>query len=73
MIKERKTKTMTFRLTEEEFEWLDKASYSMGSTPSKLVRQLIQVMINAQKAADNAKASMSPEAIMPSDLKSKQP
>lgn len=55
MIKEKKTKTMTFRLTEEEFRFLEKASYNMGSTPSRLVRQLIQVMINAQKAADRSK------------------
>lgn len=57
MIKERKTKTMTFRLTEEEYEFLEKASYAMGSTPSKFVRQLIQVTINAQKAAELNKAT----------------
>lgn len=52
MIKDKKDKTMTFRLSQEDFEWLEKASYSMGSTPSKFVRQLIQMSINAQKAAE---------------------
>lgn len=52
MIKDKKDKTMTFRLTQEEYEWLEKASFTMGTTPSKLVRQLIQMSINAQKAAE---------------------
>ena len=52
MIKDKKDKTMTFRLTQEEYGWLEKASFTMGSTPSKFVRQLIQMSINAQKAAD---------------------
>lgn len=56
MIKDKKEKTMTFRLTNEEYEWLEKASYSMGSTPSKFVRQLINMSINAQKAAEEVQA-----------------
>ena len=52
MIKDKKEKTMTFRLSLEDYDWLVKASYSMGSTPSKFVRQLIQMSINATKAAE---------------------
>lgn len=51
MIKEKKEKVMTFRLSLEDYEWLEKASYAMGSTPSKFVRQLIQMSINASKSA----------------------
>lgn len=54
VIKDKKDKTMTFRLTQEEYSWLEKASYTMGSTPSKFVRQLIQMSINAQKASEEA-------------------
>lgn len=54
MIKEKKNRTLTFRLTDEEYQWLEKASFTMGSTPSKFVRQLIQMSINAQKASEEA-------------------
>ncbi len=52
MIKDKKEKSMTFRLSEEDYEWLQKAAYAMGSTPSKFVRQMIQMSINASKAAE---------------------
>lgn len=48
---------MTLRLSSEDYEWLQKASFTMGSTPSKLVRQLIQMAINGQKAAEQYLAS----------------
>lgn len=65
MIKDKKDKTMTFRLSSEDYEWLEKASFSMGSTPSKFVRQLIQMSINAQKAADQALAAAKNEMKLP--------
>lgn len=49
---ENKTKTIQVRLTETDHEWLTKAAYSMGTNPSALVRQLVQMSINAVKAAD---------------------
>lgn len=66
MIKDKKDKTMTFRLTSEEYSWLEKAAYSMGSTPSKFVRQLIQMSINATKQAEkeNQKRVIQSKALM---------
>lgn len=51
MISEKKDRSMTFRLSSEDYGWLEKAAYNMGTTPSKLVRQMIQISINASKAA----------------------
>lgn len=47
-----KTKILQVRLTQEDFEYLKKASFTMGTNPSKLVRQLIQMSINAVKMAE---------------------
>lgn len=47
MLKDKKEKTLTFRLTEKEYEYLTKSAFTMGQTPSKFVRQLIQMAINA--------------------------
>lgn len=55
MIKENKTKTLTFRLTEGEFSYLEKSAFVMGTTPSKLIRQLIQMSINAAIQNENTK------------------
>lgn len=52
MVKDKKDKSMTFRLSTEDYQWLEKVAFTMGTTPSKLVRQLIQVSINAQKMAE---------------------
>lgn len=51
---ERKTKTVQVRLTATDFEWLNKAAYSMGTSASALVRQLVQMSINAVKMSDKA-------------------
>lgn len=51
MIKDKKTKTMTFRLTEEEYSYLEQSAYLMGTSASKFVRQLIQMAINTTKLA----------------------
>lgn len=55
MIKENKTKTLTFRLTEGEYSYLEKSAFVMGTTPSKLIRQLIQMSINAAIQNENTK------------------
>lgn len=49
---ENKTKTIQVRLTETDFEWLTKAAYAMGTNTSALVRQLVQISINAAKASE---------------------
>lgn len=49
---ERKNKVVQVRLTDTDYEWLTKAAYSMGTTPSALVRQLVQMSINAVKMSD---------------------
>ena len=46
-----KTKTIQVRITEEDYEYLAESAYMMGTNPSRLVRQLIQMSINAAKVA----------------------
>ena len=58
MIQDKKERSMTFRLSVDDYKWLEKASYSMGSTPSKFVRQLIQMAINASKQAEEDKEKL---------------
>lgn len=50
--KQNKTKVLQVRLTQEDFDYLVKASYAMGTDASKLVRQLVQMSINAVKTAE---------------------
>lgn len=54
MTKVNKVKTIQVRLTESDYAYLQKASYAMGTNPSALVRQLIQMSINAVKASEKA-------------------
>lgn len=54
-IKENKTKTIQVRLTETDYEYLKQAAYAMGTDASKLVRQLVQMSINAAKEAERLK------------------
>lgn len=71
MVQDKKDKSMTFRLTQEEYQWLEKASFTMGTTPSKLVRQMIQISINAQKAAEmKAKEITDSMVLKPEEAKS---
>lgn len=46
-----KTKTIQVRLTQEDYDYLSDSAYAMGTNPSRLVRQLIQMSINAAKMA----------------------
>lgn len=50
-----KTKTIQVRLTQEDYDYLSDSAYMMGTNPSRLVRQLIQMSINAAKAARKVK------------------
>lgn len=67
MIKSPKTHTMTFRLTEEEYNYLSESAELMGTTASKFVRQLIQMAINttriAAKKAEEAAAEVKKNAV----------
>lgn len=47
-----KTKTLQVRLTNEDYELLKKSAFILGTTPSKLVRQFIQININAMLTAE---------------------
>lgn len=58
MIKEKKEKKLSFRLTEQEYSYLEKSAFAMGSTPSKFVRQLIQMAINASIQAEQQNEKM---------------
>lgn len=49
---ENKTKTIQVRLTQTDYDWLTKAAYAMGTNTSALVRQLVQMSINAAKASE---------------------
>lgn len=62
MIKDPKTRTMTFRLTEEEYGYLEQSAEMMGTTPSKFVRQLIQMAINTTRLAAKRAAEAAVEA-----------
>lgn len=53
-----KTKTIQVRLTPEDYEYLTKSAWTMGTNPSRLVRQLIQMSINAAKAAEEQRKRM---------------
>lgn len=46
-----KTKTIQVRLSPEDYEYLTQSAFVMGTNPSRLIRQLIQMSINAAKAA----------------------
>ena len=49
MIKEKKTKTVSVRLSEEENMYFRIACYQAGSTPSKFMRMMINAAVNAVK------------------------
>lgn len=53
--KENKVKTIQVRLTETDYEYLKQAAYTMGTDASKLVRQIVQMSINAAKQAEKMK------------------
>ena len=52
MIREKKTKSLTVRMTEEENTYFKIACYQAGTTPSKFVRQMMQSAINAVKVEE---------------------
>lgn len=47
MIKEKKTQSVTVRLTEEEKFLLQVAAYQAGTTPSKMLRMIVDAAMNA--------------------------
>lgn len=49
MIKEKKTKSVTVRLSEDEKLYFDIACYQAGTTPSKFLRMMINSAVNAVK------------------------
>ena len=49
MIKEKKDKTMQIRINNEDYEYFKIASYSIGQSPSQMVRMFIDTTINALK------------------------
>lgn len=54
MLTKPKTKTIQVRVTEDDYEYLKEMAYMMGTDASKYVRQVIQMSINAAKAAKAA-------------------
>lgn len=50
MLKDKKTHTLQIRMDEENYEKLKQLSFLMGTTPSGLARQLIQMSINASES-----------------------
>lgn len=57
-MKEKKTKTLQVRLTETEYKYLSQSAFSLGTDPSKLVRQLVQMSINAAIQAEKQRKEM---------------
>lgn len=49
MVKENKTASITIRMTEEEKFLFQVASYQAGTTPSKMLRMIMDASINAVK------------------------
>lgn len=49
MVKDKKTKTMQVRLAESDFQLFQIAAYSIGQTPSQLVRMFVDTTVNALK------------------------
>lgn len=49
MIKDKKTKKIEVRLTENEYKFFKLSAYSIGSTPSELVRMFINSTVNQIK------------------------
>lgn len=47
MLKDKKSKTLQIRIDEENYEKLQAISFMLGTTPSGLARQLIQMSINS--------------------------
>ena len=60
---ENKTKTIQVRLTQEDYDYLTKSAWVMGTNPSRLVRQLIQMSINAAKTAERQRAEKEQQLI----------
>lgn len=53
MIKEKKTKTVSVRMSEEDNLYFRIACYQAGTTPSKFLRMMMQSAINAVKVEEN--------------------
>lgn len=49
MIKDKKNKTMVVRLTQEDFQLFQIAAYTIGQTPSQMVRMFVDTTVNALK------------------------
>ena len=47
MVKEKKTESLTIRMTEDEKFLLKVAAYKAGTTPSKMLRMIIDAALNA--------------------------
>jgi len=47
MVKEKKTESITIRMTEDEKFLLKVAAYQAGTTPSKMLRMIIDAALNA--------------------------
>ena len=60
MAKTNKTHTLQVRLTEMDYKYLTQSAYALGSTPSKLVRQMIQIAINASMQAERDRRTTPP-------------
>lgn len=52
MIKDKKEHSMTFRLTDNEYNYLSKMAFQLGTNPSQLVRQMINISINQMILAE---------------------
>ena len=50
-LEENKNKVLQLRISESDYEALKKVAYTFGTTPSKWVRQMIQMSINSWNAA----------------------
>ena len=49
MIKDKKNKVMQIRLTQADYELFQIASYTIGQTPSQMVRMFVDTTVNALK------------------------
>lgn len=49
MIKDKKDKVMQIRLTQADYELFQIASFTIGQTPSQMVRMFVDTTVNALK------------------------
>lgn len=57
-MKEKREKTITVRLTEDEYQTINELAYITGQSVSQFTRQVLRVCINASKVSPDTSKTM---------------